>query len=1643
VVGIIYIFNKPGTVEAGWYNEGWAYRQSIAITNAGTAQTNFQLEVLSDENLSSLSPDKLQADLDDLRFTDILGNILPYWIEDNTISSVNIWIKIPTVHTTGTTIYMYYGNPSAIDDQSGDDTFEFFDDFDSLDTGKWSASGSGYSFSSGVVSIYGSDYTPLISNKSFSNDSLVVRSKLKRDAAGDFDSGYYFAYVSNNNGIIHVLDSTDGGGNCGMVYPTWATEVTSYTGEIPLDSWQITEMWRNGTTVYSSALGEQISAIVDASYNNRIALFSDSDDGSRTASFDYILVRKFASTDPTAGTPASEEKGPGPVAYWKFDEGVSSTCEGGSNDACDSTTSGNDGNVVNMTWQPEDMCISGKCLQSDSSGDYITVSTTNFNPDAGTFEAWLKPTFDFSCVSGSSIYINDLMIFRNSGGSNPWYLYINDRCNLVMIAAGGTRVSSATLTWQRGVWHHVVWTWDASGSEIFVDGTSIATGTGLNSQTFGGETRIGYGHDGFIDEVKMYSYLRTDAQIKSDYLAGQSGSPSGVSASFGGGQQQDESEGLVGYWNMDEASGNAVDSSGNNNTGTPTGTTVVGGKYGNGRSFNGTSDYVNVGDLDVLEFGENSFTLSAWFNRTGDSPGDSNGGALITKGAWSSDPGYALYVGDASDDLGFQIRRADGDYYATNAGTVIDGQWYQATAVRDAVNKKGYLYLNGILVGSYDEDIIYDTTNSYSVRIGALDVGSREREFYGKIDDVKIYNIARTADQIIRDYKQGPGPVGYWSLEENTGSIAYDKSGNSYNGTIQAGTEWSLGKYGSAGDFNGVAVGGPYDSVDITTIGTKLQPLYAVSVGAWVYKRGGAWSLSRYSSSSRVSYGIADSLVRMHFDTAGGKDINISYASDEWHYIYLTYDNSSMKAYVDGILQGQIDSIDDDIYYSSGYGLYLGRFHNYNYGGGTIGGDYFDGKIDDVKIYNYARTQEQILWDMHGDESPHPTTYWNFDEGYGSTAKNTGISSYDAIFACAGTCTNDITWETGNFSRAVHLDGSDDYIYSSSADFNTEQGSVSMWVNKDNFSATHGLWTYYPADSHRIRVAVDGNKNITYYSSSSLDICNRTIVSGTPSTTWNSGEWHHIVTTWDYTNDVYQIYFDGSLVSRDNDICVAPALVVGSDDLQIGALKDNDNTPNQYYHFDGLIDGVKIFGFPLSPEQIQQEYNQGSQAALGQQKDSSETWDAGGFGGDAPVAYWNFEEGSGSTVYDKSSNSNNGTLINMEDEDWKLGKIGSGLNFDGGTSSEGVEVADHSSLKPTAITVEAWVKMTDDTARRQLFLTKWDGYSCETDTSHRPFFRIANGGDSPLGTALIMGEWYHFVGVYDPSGGAEYQGNTLYINGKRVGTTTSSTAITHSTNILTIGKYVGGYYWGGDMDEAKVFNYARTSAQVAYDYNGGKPVGWWPIDDGEGTTAIDISGNGNDGTLSMDPANDWLDGTSCKYEGCLDFDGVNDYVQLLDHATANELMGDQFSVSAWFTSEDTSGDSDARIITRDASDYWAIYVNQSQAYPQDLTFNYDNDSAATLTDQVVDSGWHHVAATWNMDTNSVKLYYDGVEMGSYTESGFLTSSRIVVLGGNAEDVPSPTTSPWDGKLDDARIYNYELTAEQVKEVMNNGSVYLK
>ncbi len=98
---------------APWYNENWEYRKAVSVSNPNsTALSDFQVKITLD---GSFDFSKALADGSDVRFTSVDGTtLIPFWLETWNPSgqSADIWVKVPSIPVTGTSIYLYYGNPN-------------------------------------------------------------------------------------------------------------------------------------------------------------------------------------------------------------------------------------------------------------------------------------------------------------------------------------------------------------------------------------------------------------------------------------------------------------------------------------------------------------------------------------------------------------------------------------------------------------------------------------------------------------------------------------------------------------------------------------------------------------------------------------------------------------------------------------------------------------------------------------------------------------------------------------------------------------------------------------------------------------------------------------------------------------------------------------------------------------------------------------------------------------------------------------------------------------------------------------------------------------------------------------------------------------------------------------------------------------------------------------------------------------------------------------------------------------------------------------------------------------------------------------------------------------------------------------------
>jgi hypothetical protein len=206
------------------------------------------------------------------------------------------------------------------------------------------------------------------------------------------------------------------------------------------------------------------------------------------------------------------------------------------------------------------------------------------------------------------------------------------------------------------------------------------------------------------------------------------------------------------------------------------------------------------------------------------------------------------------------------------------------------------------------------------------------------------------------------------------------------------------------------------------------------------------------------------------------------------------------------------------------------------------------------------------------------------------------------------------------------------------------------------------------------------------------------------------------------------------------------------------------------------------------------------------------------------VAYWKFDENSG-TIANDSSGTNNGTLSGSTGvPSWVSGKINSGLSFNN-TNKQYVSIPNSSPLNPTnGISVQAWINSTSYPGNDRI-LQKGN-----SDNQYRLLnegglkWEVIVGGvaQTLLGTIPTNGVFHYVLGTYDGSSGAM----VLYVDGAVLvsGTKTAGTLST-TTDPLTIGTKnnsgATGDYFSGIIDEPAIWSRTLTSSENTQLYNSG------------------------------------------------------------------------------------------------------------------------------------------------------------------------------------------------------------------------------
>lgn len=406
--------------------------------------------------------------------------------------------------------------------------------------------------------------------------------------------------------------------------------------------------------------------------------------------------------------------------------------------------------------------------------------------------------------------------------------------------------------------------------------------------------------------------------------------------------------------------------------------------------FDGSGDYVVVPASAQNGISGTAITLEAWIYPTSWKATYGEGNIIAKEAATPS--GFMLRAGQ-SGSLGFTL--GDGSSWmelVSGTGVLTLNKWQHVAGTYDGTTAK--IFVNGVLIQSQNVTLtIANPAQNLVIGSSAPYLGSRE--FPGRIDEVRIWSVSRTPNQLLDGmYREMAGNesglAAYFKMSNGSGTTLTDNvSSGGTNGTITNAT-WKTStarlttasealKYRRAG--TGLDFDGTNDYVSIADA-NALDLTKNFTLEAWVNPSSLGAGYSRILGKSGA-YGLGINSSTIRFSTYGVQDYDLTYTvpAGQWSHIAVVMNNTDDALfYVNGILRGTVDGAASAEISSDA--LWIGASSN---GGGE---QYFTGKIDEVRIWSATRTATQIQDNMLRVVDPASANLvatYRFDDAAGTT----------------------------------------------------------------------------------------------------------------------------------------------------------------------------------------------------------------------------------------------------------------------------------------------------------------------------------------------------------------------------------------------------------------------------------------------------------------------------------------------------------------------------------------------------------------------------------------------------------------------------------------------------------------------------------
>lgn len=225
----------------------------------------------------------------------------------------------------------------------------------------------------------------------------------------------------------------------------------------------------------------------------------------------------------------------------------------------------------------------------------------------------------------------------------------------------------------------------------------------------------------------------------------------------------------------------------------------------------------------------------------------------------------------------------------------------------------------------------------------------------------------------------------------------------------------------------------------------------------------------------------------------------------------------------------------------------------------------------------------------------------------------------------------------------------------------------------------------------------------------------------------------------------------------------------------------------------------------------------------------------------------------------------------------------------------------------------------------------------------------------------------------------------------------------------------------------------------------GALIGHWEIEAGSGASVDDVSTTDNDGSFVNSPT--WVvsgfapvpSGTTAalEFDGETASEGNEDYVSVPANSVYDFGASLDFSVAAWFKTSAAAGQN---IVGQgdaggDAGgEHWELTIRDDGTFVAFIDDGSNTQLIGGGGPSFNDGKWHHVAVTFDRDGDAIR-YIDGVALPTtddISHVGDISNDEILAIGQRGNVSGKPFDSPFQGQIDEVRLYDHVLSPEEVR-----------